>query len=117
MASQDPEDYELPLTQMPIQFSQPSTSKRCLREEEQPFERHTQPRLDPGPQQAPLASLRSLHPSARALVIVLEFEVLLIDSHQVVFEGSFETNNEFQTVSRLFDDIGHPFTFKVCLIT
>ena len=78
-----------------------------MRDEEQPFERHTQPRLDPGPQQAPLASLRSLHPGARALVIILEFEALLIDDHQVVFEGSFENNNEVQTVTRLSDDIGH----------
>ena len=65
MASQDPEDWELPLTQVPVQFSQPSISRRRLRDEEQPFERHTQPRLDPGPQQAPLVSLRSLHPGHR----------------------------------------------------
>ena len=78
-----------------------------MRDEEQPFERHTQPWLDPGPQQAPLASLRSLHPGARALVIILESEALLIDGHQVVFEGSFENNNEVQTVTRLSDDIGH----------
>ena len=78
-----------------------------MREEEQPFERHTQPWLDPGLQQASLASLRSLHPGARALVIILKFEALLIDDHQVVFEGSFENNNEVQTVTRLFDDIGH----------
>ena len=92
---------------MPVQFSQPSTSKRHLRDEEQPFERHTQPWLDPDPQQAPLASLKSLHPSARALVIILKSEALLIDGHQVVFEGSFENNNEVQTVTRLSDDIGH----------
>ena len=106
MTSQDPEDWELPLTQVPVQFSQLSTFRRCLRDE-QPFEHHTQPRLDPGPQQAPLASLRSLHPGARALVIVLESEALLIDGHQVVFEGSFENNNEVQMVTRLSDDIAH----------
>ena len=94
MASQDPEDWELPLTQVPIQFSQPSTSRRRLRNEKQPFERHIQPRLDPGPQQAPLASLRSLHPGARPLVIAFESEALLIDGYQVIFEGSFENNNE-----------------------
>ena len=87
MASQNPEDWELPLTQVPVQFSQPSTSRRCLRDEEQSFERHTQPWLDPGPHQVPLASLRSSHPSARALVIVLECEALLIDGHQVVLKG------------------------------
>ena len=36
-------------------------------------------------------------------------ETLLIDGHQVVFEGSFENNNEVQTVTRLSDDIGHCF--------
>ena len=78
-----------------------------MKDEEQSFERHTQPRLDTSPQQAPLASLRSLHPGVRALVIVLESEALLIDGHQVVFEESFENSNEVQTVSRLSDDIGH----------
>ena len=64
---------------MPIQFSQLPTSKWHLRDEEQPFERHTQPWLDLGPQQAALASLRCLHADARVLVIVLESEALLID--------------------------------------
>ena len=109
MASQDPEDWELPLTQVSVQFSQPSTSRRRLRDEEQPFECHTQPRLDPGPQQASLASLRSLHPGARALVIVLESEALLIDGHQVVFEGSFENNNEVQTVT-VSPEIGYLYS-------
>ena len=83
---------------MPIQFSQPSTSRWPLRDEEHPFERHTQPRSEPGPQQAPLASLRSLYPGTRALVIVLESEALLINGHQVVFERSFENNNENEMV-------------------
>ena len=107
MASQDFEHWKLPLTQVPVQFSQPSISRWSLRDEEQPFERHTQPRLDPGPQQVPLASFRILHLGARALVIVLESEALLIDGHQVVFEGSFENNNEVQMVTRFSDDIGH----------
>ena len=92
---------------MPIQFSQLSTTRWRLRDEEQPFERHTQPRLDPSPQQAPLASLRSLHPGARALIIILESEAFLIDGHQVIFEGNFENNNEVQTVTRFSDEIGH----------
>ena len=79
---------------MPVQFSQLSTFRRRLKDEEEPFERHIQPWLDPSPQQAPLASLRSLHPGVRALVIVLESEALLIDGHQVIFEGNFENNNE-----------------------
>ena len=35
-----------------------------------------------------------LTPSAKALVIILKSEALLIDGHQVVFEESFENNNE-----------------------
>ena len=65
-----------------------------LRDEEEPFEYHTQSWLDPNPQQASLTSLRSLCLGTRALVIVLESEALLIDGHQVAFEGSFENNNE-----------------------
>ena len=85
-SSQTPRDFP---KQIPLDTIS-STSKRHLRIEEQPFECHTQPWLDSDPQQASLTSLRSLHPSARALVIVLESEVLLIDGPQVVFEGSFE---------------------------
>ena len=109
MASEDPEDWELPLIQVHVQFSQPTTSRQRLRNEEQPFERHTQPRLNLGLQQAPLASLRSLHPCVGALVIILEFEALLIDGHQLVFEGSFENSNEVQIVARLSHDIKHHF--------
>ena len=46
---------------------------------------------------------------ARALVILLEFEALLIDGHQVVFERNFENNNEVQTMTWLSDDIRHCF--------
>ena len=110
MASQDPEDWEFPLTQLlEVLFppSQPSTSRRRLRDEEEPSERHVQPRLDSDPQQAPLQSLRTLQPGARALVIVLEVEALLIGGHQVVFEGCFKNTNGVQMVTCLFDDIGH----------
>ena len=41
--------------------------------------------------------------------MVLESEALLINGHQVVFEGSFENNNEAQTVTRIFDNIEHCF--------
>ena len=107
MASQDPENWELPLTHVLVQFSQSSLSKQCLRDEEQPLEHHIQPQLDLGPQQVPLKNLRSLHAYARTLVIVLESEALLIDAHQVIFEGSFENNNKIQMVTRLSDDVGH----------
>ena len=78
-----------------------------MRDEEEPSERYVQPRLDSNPQQAPLRSLRSLQPGARALVIVLEAEALLIGGHQVVFEGCFENTNGVQMVTCLSDDIGH----------
>ena len=97
---------------MLIQFSQSSTSRRRLRDEEQSFECHTQPRLDPSPQQAPLASLKNLHSCARALVIVLKSEALLIDGHQMIFEGSFENINEVQTMTRLSNDIEHRLYFQ-----
>ena len=51
--------------------------------------------------------MRILQSGARALVIVLEAEALLIGGHQVVFEGCFENTNRVQTVTRLSDDIGH----------
>ena len=58
------------------------------------FEHHTQPRLDPGSQQAPLARLTSLHSYVRVLIIVFESEALLIDGYQVIFERNFENDNE-----------------------
>jgi hypothetical protein len=46
MASQNPEDWEFPLPEDPIQFSQPSTSKWRLRDQEGPSERHVQPHVE-----------------------------------------------------------------------
>ena len=49
MASQEPEDWDFPLTQLPevpIPLSQPSTSRRRERDEKEPSERYIQPRLD-----------------------------------------------------------------------
>ena len=51
--------------------------------------------------------MRTLQPSTRALVIVLEVEALLIGGYQVVFERCFENTNGVQTATCLFDDIGH----------
>ena len=119
MASQDPDDWEFPLSQLPevpIPLSQPSTSRRRVRDEEQPSKRHIQPRLDSDPQQAPLRSLRTLQLGAKALVIVLEAEALLIGGYQVVFEGCFENTNGIQTMTRLSDDIGHCLYFQGPLI-
>jgi hypothetical protein len=46
MASQNPEDWEFPLPEDPIQLFQPSTSRRRLRDEKGPSESHVQPRLE-----------------------------------------------------------------------
>jgi hypothetical protein len=81
MASQNPEDWEFPLPDDPIQLSQPSTSKRHLRDEEGPSEHHVQPRVEADLQQLPLTSLRALQPDARALVIILEAEAMLVEGH------------------------------------
>jgi hypothetical protein len=107
MASQNPEDWEFPLPEDPIQLFQPSTSKQRLRDEEGPSERHVQPHVEADLQQLPLTSLRALQPDARALVIVLEAEAMFVEGHQVVFEGCFENTNVGHMVTRLFDDIGH----------
>jgi hypothetical protein len=107
MASQNLEDWEFPLPEDPIQLSQPSLSRRRLRDEEGPSERYVQPRLETDLQQLPLTSLRALQPDARVLVIVLEAEAMLVGSHQVVFEGCFENTNAGHMVTRLSDDIGH----------
>jgi hypothetical protein len=44
---------------------------------------------------------------AKALVIVLEAEAMLVGDHQVVLEGCFENTNAGHMVTRLFDDVGH----------
>jgi hypothetical protein len=107
MASQNPKDWEFPLSKDLIQLSQPSTSRRRLRDEEGPSKHHVQPRVEADLQQLPLTSLRALQSEARVLVIVLEAEAMLIESHQVVFEGCFENTNVGYMVTCLSDDIGH----------
>jgi hypothetical protein len=54
-----------------------------------------------------LTSLRALQPDARALVIVLEVEAILVGGHQVVFKGYFENTNAGHMMTRFSDDIGH----------
>jgi hypothetical protein len=103
MASQNPENWEFSLPEDPIQLSQPSTSRRRLRDEKGPSERHVQSCVETDLQQLPLTSLRALQPDTRVLVIVLEVEAMLIEGHQVVFENT----NASHMVTRLSDDIGH----------
>jgi hypothetical protein len=84
MASQNLEDWEFSLAHLPndlIQLSQPSISKRRVKDEMETFERRVQPRSILNPQQFPLTSLKSLQPYARTLVIVLKAETMLIGSH------------------------------------
>jgi hypothetical protein len=109
MASQNPEDWEFPLLEDPIQFSQPSTSRRRLRDKEGFSEHHVQPRVEADLQQLLLTSLRALQSDTRALVIILEVEAMLVEGHQVVFEGCFENTNVGYMVIRLSDDIGAGF--------
>jgi hypothetical protein len=116
MASQNPKDWEFPLPEDLIQPSQPSTSRRRLRDEEEPSERHVQPHLETDLRQLSLTSLRDLQPDVRALVIVLEVEAMLVGGHQVVFEGCFENTNTGHIVTRFSDDIGHRLWFQGPLI-
>jgi hypothetical protein len=106
MDSQDPDNWQLPLSQLLVDSNQPSSSRRRVRDEAGPSERCVQPRTDPGTQQF---SLPILQLENKALVIVLESEPMLSGSHQMVFEGCFENNNEEQKVSRISSEIGHRF--------
>jgi hypothetical protein len=112
MAYQNLKDSEFPLPEDLIQLSQPSTSRRRLRDEEGPSERHVQPRLETDLQQLPLTSLRVLQPDARTPVIVLEAEAMLVESHHVVFKGCSENTNTGHMVIRLSDDISHRLWFQ-----
>ena len=104
MESQDPDDWQLPLSQLPVDPDQPSTSRRRARDEAEPSERCVQPRTEPG---IPQFSLPVLQLENKALVIVLESEPTLSGSYQMVFEGCFENNAEEQMVSCISGDGGH----------
>ena len=75
MESQDPDDWQLPLLQLPIDPDQPSTSRRRARDEAEPSERCVQPRTQPCILQF---SFPVLQLENKALVIVLEFEPTLL---------------------------------------
>ncbi len=104
MDSQDPEDLEFSLSQLPddpVILSQP---RRRMRDEPESSERRVQPRSDPSHGQP---SLTNFQLNARALVIVLEAETMLSGEHQMIFEGCYENNDEGQMVSRLSNEFGH----------
>ena len=104
MESQDPDDWQLPLSQLSVDPNQPSTSRRRARNEVEPFERCVQSRIEPG---IPQFSLPALQLENKALVIVLESKPTLSGSYQMIFEGCFENNVEEQMVSRISGDGGH----------
>ena len=104
MESQDPNDWQLSLSQLLVDPDQPSTSRQRMRDEAEPSERCIQPRTEPGILQF---SLPILQLENKALVIVLEFEPTLSGSYQMIFEGCFENNAEEQMVSCISGDGGH----------
>ena len=104
MESQDPDDWQLPISQLPVDPDQPSTSRRRARDEAEPFERCVQPQTELG---IPQFSLSVLQLENKALVIVLESEPTVCGSYQMVFEGCFENNAEEQIVSRISGDGDH----------
>ena len=104
MESQDLDDWQLSLSQLPVDPDQPLTSRRHARDEAEPSERCVQPRTEPG---IPQFSLLVLQLENKVLVIVLESEPMLSGSYQMVFKGCFENNAEEQMVSRISGDGGH----------
>ena len=104
MESQDPDDLQLPLSQLTIDLEQPLTSRRRARDEAEPSKRCIQPLTELG---IPQFSLLVLELENKALVIMLESEPMLSGSFQMVFEGCFENNAEEQMVSHISDDGGH----------
>ena len=104
MESQDPDDWQLPLSQLPIDPDQPSTLRRRARDEAEPSERCVQPRTELG---IPQFSLPVLQLENKALVIMLESEPTLSGSYQMVFEGCLENNAKEQMVSLISGNGGH----------
>ena len=102
--SQDPDDWQLPLSQLSIDPNQPSTSRQRAQGEAEPSECCVQPQTEPG---IPQFLLPVLQLENKALVIVLESEPTLSKSYQMVFEGCFGNNFEEQMVSCISGDGGH----------
>ena len=109
MESQDPDDWQLRLSQLLVDPDQPSTSRWRARDEAEPSERCVPPRIE---RDIPQFSLLVLQLENKALVIVLESELMLSGSYQMIFEGCFENNAEKQMVSRISGDGGTAFGSK-----
>lgn len=106
MESQDPDDWQVPLSQLPVDPNQPSTSRRRVRDEPEPSERRVLPRGDPDMERLTLPVLQLEN---KALVIVLESEPTLTGIYEMIFEGCFANNGEEQRVSRISSEVGHRF--------
>ena len=78
MESQDLDDWQLPLSQLPVDPDQPSTSRRRSRDEAEPSKRCVQPQSELG---IPQFLLSVLQLESKALVIVLESEPTLSGSY------------------------------------
>ena len=104
--SQDPNDWQLPLSQLPVDPDQPLTSRQRTRDEAESSEHRVQSQTKSG---IPQFSLPVLQLKNKALVIVLESESTLSESYQMVFEGCFENNVGEQMVSCISNDGGHRF--------
>ena len=91
MESQNPAEWQLLISQLPVDPDQPSTSRRHTRDEAGLSGHQVQPQTKLGIQQF---SLPILQLENKALIIVLEFEPTLSESYQIVFEGCFEKNVE-----------------------
>ena len=106
MESQDPNNWQLSLSQLPLDLDQPLISRRHTRDEAGAFKCRVQLQTEPD---IPQFSLLVLRLENKALVIVLKFEPILSGSYQMVFEGCFENNVEEQTISHISSDGGHRF--------
>ena len=104
MESEDPDDWQLPLLQLPIDPDQPSTSRRHTQDEARSSKRRVQSQIK---LDIPQFSLPILQLENKFLEMVLESEPTLSRGYQMVFEGCFENNAEEQMVSCIFDDGGH----------
>ena len=109
MECQDPNDWQLPLSQLPVDSDQPSTSRWRVRDEAGPSEHCVQPRTEIG---IPQFSLPVLQLENKALVIVLESKPTFSGSYKMAFEMCFENNVEEQMVSRIFGDRGYRLWFQ-----
>ena len=104
MEFQDPDDWQLPLSQLLVDPDQPSTSRRRAQDEAEPSECCVQLGTEPS---IPQFSLPVLQLENKALVIVLESKPTLSGNYQMIFQGCFENNADEQMVSRISGDGGH----------